>query len=328
MGRQSLQSAESALSAARGSGFVLELPTLAVAAAVYAAFGLVTWFYHDLPLWLSAPLGCVLLAWHGSLQHETIHGHPTNSRRLNTLLGWLPLSLWISYEAYRRTHLLHHRFGGRHLTDPVRDPESYFVDAGTWLRFGRLRRALFAFRCTLIGRLLVGPALTIPMFWAHELHRLKRGALREWLRLLEHAAGAALVLVWVVGVCGIPLWIYVLCFCYPSVSLGQLRSFAEHRYDQDPARRTVVVETNAFFSLLFLNNNLHVVHHDEPGIAWYRLPEAWRLKRSALAEPPLVYRGGYVEILRRHAFRPIIPVAHPSASPLAAAPLQMADSPA
>jgi fatty acid desaturase len=319
---------ESAAAGAARPGFSVEYPTLAVALAIYAGFGLLTWFYHDLPLWLSAPLAWVLLAWHGSLQHETIHGHPTSSRRLNTVLGWLPLSLWISYEAYRRTHLLHHRFGGRHLTDPVRDPESYFVDAANWARSGTLRRALFTFRCTLVGRLIVGPAITIPMFWAHEWHRLKRGSSREWLRVLEHAAGAALVLLWAVGVCGIPFWVYVLCFCYPAVSLGQLRSFAEHRHDADPARRTVVVETNVFFSLLFLNNNLHVVHHDEPGIAWYRLPQVWRERRAALAEPPLVYRGGYLEILRRYAFRPIIPVAHPSAKTLAVAPLQMADSPA
>jgi fatty acid desaturase len=306
----------------------VEFPTLAVALAVYGAFGLLTWFYRDIPLWIAAPMGCILLAWHGSLQHETIHGHPTSSRLLNTLLGWPPLALWISYEAYRRTHFLHHRFGGRHLTDPIRDPESYFVGAVSWARFGRLRRALFAFRCTLVGRLTVGPAITIPMFWAHELHRLRHGTVGGVLRLLEHAAGVALVLVWTVGICGIPFWIYVLCFVYPSVSLGQLRSFAEHRYDERAERRTVVVETNPLVALLFLNNNLHIVHHEEPTIAWYRLPSAWRRRRASLAEPTLVYRGGYAEILRRYAFRPIIPAAHPATNHIPVKRLQMVNAPA
>jgi fatty acid desaturase len=247
---------------------------------------------------------------------------------LNALLGWPPLALWISYAGYRQTHLLHHRFGGRHLTDPVRDPESYFVSAGSFAGMGRLRRALLAFRCTLVGRLVVGPAITIPMYWAHELHALRRGTAGAWLRLLEHAVGVAVVLTWTVGICGIPFWVYVLCFVYPSVSLGQLRSFAEHRYDDQPERRTVVVETNAFFALLFLNNNLHVVHHDEPTIAWYRLPEVWRNRYATLREPPMVYPGGYAQILGRYAFQPIIPVAHPSASHVKLAPLQVADSPA
>jgi fatty acid desaturase len=306
----------------------IEFPTLAVAISIYAGFALLTWFYHALPLWLAAPLGAVLLAWHSSLQHETIHGHPTASRRVNALLGWPPLQLWISYDAYRRTHLLHHRFGGRHLTDPLRDPESYFVSAGSWARFGRLRRALFVFRSTLVGRMLVGPAVTIPLFWTHELHRLERGTARARLRVAEHAAGLALVLLWTVGICGIPFWIYVLCFVYPSVSLGQLRSFAEHRHDEQPGRRTVVVETNPLLALLFLNNNLHVVHHEEPTLPWYRLPQAWRRQRTMLREPPLVYRGGYAELLRRYAFRPIIAVAYPQAQPAAVTPLRIADSPA
>ena len=53
---------------------------------------------------LSAPLLSVLLTWYGSLQHETIHGHPTPFRRFNGMLGSLPLSLWIPYTVYRETH--------------------------------------------------------------------------------------------------------------------------------------------------------------------------------------------------------------------------------
>ena len=39
----------------------------------------------------------------------------------------------------------------------------------------------------------------------------------------------ALVLIWVMGICHIPLWQYLLLYVYPGLSLTLLRSFAEHR---------------------------------------------------------------------------------------------------
>ncbi len=61
----------------------VEWPTILLAASVYLIFGLLTWFYHALPWWLVLPLGGYLVGLHGSLQHEAIHGHPTNRPWLN-----------------------------------------------------------------------------------------------------------------------------------------------------------------------------------------------------------------------------------------------------
>ncbi len=74
----------------RNSRFRLQLerPTIAVALAIYGTFIVLTWWFNDLPLFATAPLGALILAWHSSFQHETIHGHPTNSRKINTILGW------------------------------------------------------------------------------------------------------------------------------------------------------------------------------------------------------------------------------------------------
>src|ERR1700733_10409972 len=71
----------------------LEIPTFGVAFAVYGGFVLSTWFFRELPILVVAPLLAALLAWYGSLQHETIHGHPTSSRRVNVMLAGLPLAL-------------------------------------------------------------------------------------------------------------------------------------------------------------------------------------------------------------------------------------------
>jgi fatty acid desaturase len=136
----------------------LEIPTLCVAAAIHGGMLVWTLWFRDMPLWLTAPLGSLLLAWYGSLQHETIHGHPTSSRRFNAMLGALPLSLWLPYPLYRETHLRHHRHGGRYLTEVARDPESFYLQPGALSRCGPVRRAIHLANCILAGRIVFVPA--------------------------------------------------------------------------------------------------------------------------------------------------------------------------
>ncbi len=285
--------------------------TLGIAFAVYGAFITLTLFFNSLPLWLAAPLGSLLLAWHGSFQHETIHGHPTSSRRINRLLGGIPLALWIPYPVYRETHLRHHRHEGRYLTEVGRDPESFYLRAGTLASVGLVRRLVHEANCTLAGRLLVGPAVAIATFWVGEVRKVRAGDRRRILIWSLHLCWAAAVLAWVVGVCHISWLVYLALVVYPSVSVSHLRSFAEHRVDSSPFRRTRVVECRAFWSLIFLNNNLHIAHHAHPKLPWYRLPASWRRMRGAVRDPALVVRGGYTEVMRNHLLQPLITPEHP-----------------
>jgi fatty acid desaturase len=284
----------------------LELPTLGVALAVHGGFLLLTAFFKDLPILLSAPLGSLLLAWYGSLQHETIHGHPTSSRRFNALLGGLPLSLWIPYAVYRETHLRHHRHGGRYVTEVAHDPESFYLPAGTMSDAGGVLRWMYAANCTLAGRLTLGPAIAMIRFWVGEFRKILRGdrrRLRIWSR---HALGVGVVLAWVVGVCHIPLIVYIALLVYPSVALGHLRSFAEHHGSADARLRTRVVEAHLLWAVIFLNNNLHIAHHANPKLPWYQLPRAWRQMRLAAQAQGLVFVGGYWEVTQKYLFRRFI----------------------
>lgn len=294
----------------------LEIPTFIVAFAVYGGFLLWTGYFQDLPLLIAAPLGSLLLAWHGSLQHETIHGHPTASRRVNALLGSVPLSLWIPYDHYRDIHLRHHRYGGRHLTDPAHDTESFYMPPGALRTMGRIRRAVYSANCTLAGRLILGPGLAILAFWASEIRMLCTGDRRRLLGWLRHAAGVGLVLAWVVGVCRVPLFVYIGLVVYPSAALTQLRSFAEHRANADPTLRTAVVEANPLWALIFLNNNLHIAHHAQPKLPWYELPRVWRQMRTSMtgaraSAAGLVFQSGYLGVMRAYFLRPFITVEHP-----------------
>ena len=284
----------------------IEWPTVGVALAIFSGFLSLTFFFGNLPLFVAAPILSVLLTWYGSFQHETIHGHPTPFRRLNAMLGALPLSLWIPYTVYRETHLRHHRHGGRRLTQVAYDPESFYLPTDELSRLGRLQRWIYRANCTLAGRLILGPALAVISFWAGELRRVRSGDRRRMRIWARHALGVCFVLTWIVAVCHIPLWVYLALIVYPSVSLNHVRSFAEHVADRDPKLRTRVVEAHPFWALLFLNNNLHIAHHAKPKMAWFNLPHVWRQMRAPALERGLVFAGGYREVTRRYLVRPYI----------------------
>ncbi len=288
----------------------IEWPTLAVAALVYGGFGLVTWNYGALPWWLVLPLGGALVTWHGSLQHEVVHGHPTPWNWVNELLVFPSLWLWLPFRLYRVSHLTHHR--DRILTDPLRDPESFYVARDAWDRMGPLGRGYFWTVNTLAGRLLLEPARCVWLVFAAEAGRLARGDTANLGALLLHLAGSALVLIWVLWVCGLPLVEYLALFAYPGISLTLLRSFLEHQARDEVGERSVLVESGWPMSLLFLNNNLHALHHAEPGTPWYRLPARYRAQRGELLARNGGYRyGGYGEIILRHLVRPKENPRHP-----------------
>ena len=233
----------------------LEWRTWLVAGAVYGGWGLVTWHAAALPWWALLALGAWFVGWHNSLQHETVHGHPSRARWVNGALGMPALGLWIPYTVYRDHHLAHHRTP--ELTSPSDDPESFYFEAERWRGMGPVLRTLYAFNQTLLGRVSIGPALAAAATWHGELRRLgagERDAARAWL---GHAASVAAVLAWVVVVCRIPLWAYVALFAYPGLSLTLVRSYLEHRPAAQSEHRTAIVEGGAVAGLLYLNNNLH-----------------------------------------------------------------------
>jgi fatty acid desaturase len=176
-----------------------------------------------------------------------------------------------------------------------------------------LRRA----NTTLLGRLILGPFIATGTFLVGPARSLALGEGREWRIWAAHGVAVATVLLWVVGICRINVFAYLACFVYPGQALTLLRSFAEHRASADPAERTAVVEANPLLSLIFLYNNLHVVHHARPTVPWYELPAAWRQLQAEGGDATartagMVYAGGYLEVLRRYLLRPAIDVEHPS----------------
>lgn len=279
-----------------------EWPTLVLSLCIYGGWMALTFYANRLAWWLLPLPGAWLIAWHMSLQHELIHGHTTRIGWLNDLIGSIPLSLWLPFERYKTSHLGHHR--GHTLTDPIEDPESHYVTAERYRQVGPVGRWVLRSANTLLGRMVIGPARAIATFLNHDARALLAGDAEIRRAWLLHLPGVMLVLAWLLLACRLSLASYAALFIYPGLSLVLIRSFAEHRAAEEPGHRTAVVEHAPLLGLLFLFNNLHVVHHLRPELAWYRIPDAYRMNRSALLRENggLVYRG-YLDVARRYLLR-------------------------
>lgn len=279
----------------------IEWPTVALIAMVYAVLASLVWFHASLPWWIFTPAGAYCVALYASLQHEILHGHPTSNRLLNETMQFPTLHFWLPFGRYKATHLTHHN--DSNLTDPRLDPESYYLLPDDWAAMPGIKRALYQFNNTLSGRMLIGPMISVIRFWSSEFRAILGGN-RETVRHWAWFALSAALSVWfITGIAAMPLWQYLAFAAYPGVSLALVRSYCEHRAAENFEHRTIIVEASPFWSLLFLNNNLHVAHHTRPALAWYRIPAYYRAERAQLLARNDGYTmNGYGEVFRRYFF--------------------------
>ncbi|WP_375255381.1 fatty acid desaturase [Yoonia sp.] len=279
-----------------------EWPTLLLILACYAGWAFAIWV---LPLPIGILVAGIMIALHASLQHEVIHGHPFPVQWLNDLLIWPPLMVSVPYMRFKATHLAHHH--DEVITDPYDDPESNFLSGATWARLPRGIQQVLQFNNTVAGRLLIGPAIGTIAFFLSEWRERSVEMLRAWLLHLP-AVG---MVIYVVAISPMPLWAYAIS-AYMGMSILKLRTYLEHQSHERASGRSVIIEKGGFFGFLFLNNNLHVVHHMHPRVAWYRLPALYRARK----EHYLRRNGGYFyasygEVFRRYFLSAKDSVAHP-----------------
>lgn len=287
----------------------IELPTVLVLAGCYGLWFAATYFYAALGPWLLLLIAAPVVTLHSSLQHEALHGHPTRSAGLNEALVYPPLGLLFPYRRFKTLHLRHHNDAT--LTDPYDDPESFYLAAAQWRRLPAALQKVLDFNNTFLGRFTIGPLVMLVGFAASEVRLVQTGDRKVLGAWLHHFAGIALVFAWTYGVCGIPVWLYV-AIAYLGLSVLTVRTFAEHQAHEEPGARSVIVEASPLFGLLFLNNNLHYVHHENPRVAWYDLPGLYRSRRDEFLCANGSYSfSGYGEMLRRYLFRAKAPVPHP-----------------
>ena len=286
----------------------VEWPTLALLIACYAGWGVSVFWLAAIWLPLGMVTATIFIALHSSLTHEMIHGHPFRNERINEVIGFPCLGLLVPYRRFRDLHLAHHQ--DSNLTDPYDDPESNYLDPETWARQPRWVQRLLMFNNTLLGRISIGPAIGFAAFLRADFRAMRAGdrdVTRAWLLQIP----SVLVVLWVVWVSPMPLWAYLVA-AYFGYGLIKIRTFLEHRAHEKCSGRTAIVEDRGPLSFLFLNNNLHVVHHMHPKVAWYDLPALYRSDRDKYIRrnDSYIYRS-YGQIFRQYFWRAKDPVPHP-----------------
>ena len=280
-----------------------EWRTLAVVIAVYGLTVLTVLRYDVLTPWLAVPMLAVLGAWHLSMQHEVLHGHPFKNQFINDAIGGIPVTLWIPYLAFKKDHHEHHLSD---LTNPALDNESYYVSQEQWDKAGRIRRAAWTANRTILFRMFVWTIVSTITYVLSVLKRAVRGEKGDRLAVALHVVGLVFV-VYLVSLSSMPLWQFALGTLYGGRILNAIRPFPEHKYQSGVETRTAMIMAGRFMSLLMLNNNLHVAHHDEPGVPWYRYDKLMQRVNAVqrARDAGVLYEGGYAEVFRRFSFTPV-----------------------
>lgn len=287
----------------------VEWPTLAVLLFCYGVFALATTW--GAALWL--PLGMagatLAMALHSSLSHEALHGHPFENKVLNAALVFPAVGLFIPYLRFQDTHLAHHL--DSKLTDPYDDPESNYLYSEDWQALPWWRQRLLLANNTLAGRMALGPLIGQLCFMAQDARAIARGDRRVLAGWLWHIPALAVVVWWLAAVAVMPVWAYGLC-AYGALSILKIRTFLEHQAHERARGRTVIIEDRGPLAWIFLNNNLHVVHHMHPKMPWYRLPALFAGNRDRyLARNDGYYFASYGAVFAQFFWMRKDPVAHP-----------------
>lgn len=294
----------------RRSGWsAVEWPTVGLIIGCYTLWGAT-----GLLIWPNHPVAALLLlgfvvALQSSIMHEVLHGHPTRNVLVNETFVMLPIGLVWPFRRFKALHLRHH--ADERLTDPFDDPESYYQPLWMHEELPAQMKALLKLNNTMIGRFVLGPWLSVIGFFIGDIKLMREGdrtVLRAWAL---HFGGLAIVLPVIAFGFGIPLWLYLLGPAWLGLGLISIRTFAEHQWSERPEGRTIIVERSPL-SFLFLNNNLHLVHHKSPTVAWYKLPKLFRERRDEWVKMNNGYVvPNYLALLKAYALKAKEPVVHP-----------------
>jgi fatty acid desaturase len=301
---------EMAQARGRKNSPAVEWPTVFLVLSCYG-----TWLAAGLFLWPVSPIAtlavlALTIAFQSSLVHEILHGHPTRNALVNEAFVFLPIGLFWPFRRFKTLHLRHH--ADERLTDPFDDPESCYQALWRHEELPGAMKSLLRINNTMAGRFVFGPWLSAFAFIAGDIRQMFAGDRVIRKAWLLHAIGLAIVVPVVVFGFGMPLWLYVLVPMWLGQSMISIRTFAEHQWSEHPEGRTVIVERSPL-SFLFLNNNLHFVHHKKPTVAWYKLPrlfsddrEKWLKANNGYSYP------NYLALLKAYAFKAKEPVIHPA----------------
>jgi fatty acid desaturase len=277
--------------------------TLIIAVLVYSGWFASVFTHKQLPWWATFALLTWFGAWHLSLQHELVHGHPFRNSKLNAALASLSVTMWVPFLSFKRDHISHHNTT---LTHPQLDTESYYAMPEKWQTSGLFFRAIYWANRTLAFRLTVWSVFSAVQYFLADAWRAVRNVGNARAAWMLHIPALVAIVFIVTNLAGMSMVEYLIGGVFGSHSLNMMRSFAEHKTLDNESTRTAMIDAGWLMGILMLNNNLHIAHHDEPSAPWYEVPAV--AKRTGAYERAekinSLYSGGYFELVRRFTFKP------------------------
>ncbi len=286
-----------------------EMPTILLLLVCYFFFSIITIFSINIGNILTILFLVPFIVLHSSLQHECIHGHPTSNSYLNDIFVFPAIGLLIPYLRFKDTHLEHHK--DQNLTDVFEDPESKYIDPNSWSNYSQLSKIILNFNNTLFGRIVIGPIFILVKLYKYDFVQIFDGDKRIFSSYIHHFLGLLLVFLWCFHYSSLSFWVYIIS-AYISLSILNIRTFLEHVAEKKVSERTVIIDDKGIFSLLFMNNNYHLVHHLNPNKPWYKLRGIFNKSRNEFLKLNKgYYYKSYFEIFKLYLFNRKDEVAHP-----------------
>lgn len=243
-------------------------PTLALLAGLMTVWAAAV--YAGSTGLMPAPAAILLTTWMAyaafTPMHDAAHGSVSRVSWLNETVGHLSsIILNGPFHAFRFVHLAHHRF----TNEPGKDPDLW---SGT------------------------GPALLLPLRWAtQELHYYYL-YVKHWTQRPENERLGFLVSFGLQGV--ILAWLAasgwgkeaLLYWVLPAKIAVMLLAFCNDYLPHQPHAitakedryRATHILTSPLLDFLFLNQNMHLIHHLYPGVPFHRYGRIWRAKKDFL----------------------------------------------
>jgi len=241
-----------------------------------------------------------------------VHGHPTQYGLVNRLLILFPLGWVFPYERFRDTHIQHHETD--ELTDPLDDPESWYYPKSSYESMNKIVRMILTFNNMLLGRMLIGPIISVTKFYISEVHQIFTNKEIHWHLVSvwsQHFILCLALLLFISTFSQVSFLAY-LAGSYLGLSILLIRTYLEHQARDDHGERTVIIEKCCPLAFLFLFNNLHALHHEKPGIPWYELPNFYRKNRDELKKMNNHYvYSSYGAVFKQYFLTPKEKIPHP-----------------